>query len=366
MTSKRKNTDQKEEEGLSKEQDEIARFVRFNCPTNSTLFEGNEVHYFTGCKAVDTLYESSYGTKAKGEPKFTSRASAANYMKTLLEARCFFRAKKLVAKKKEKEDKKSQMDSKDKKKKEDETETESEQKEKPTDDKMKESKGDKEEDKKKKKIKLEFHDIQAFNDDKDVYVWVFDPTPLYKKVVGLLMLLGTIAGCLYPIWPEWLRMGVYYLSMTGVGAVGLLIVVAIARTILFCIIWLVTLGQHKLWILPNLTEDCGFFESFKPAYTYEYCPRGVKVAKKDDKKKRKKDKDSDNEDAAPVKESVSSTDKKEKGSESGSASVSNSDEDQSATCSASEAGSTPATPADASVKKRRVRRADDDFVVVNN
>uniref|UniRef100_A0A914RR17 Translocation protein SEC62 n=1 Tax=Parascaris equorum TaxID=6256 RepID=A0A914RR17_PAREQ len=21
------------------------------------------------------------------------------------------------------------------------------------------------------------------------------------------------------------------------------------------------MGRHKLWLLPNLTEDCGFFES---------------------------------------------------------------------------------------------------------
>lgn len=28
---------------------------------------------------------------------------------------------------------------------------------------------------------------KVFNDDKDVYVWVFDPTPLYKKIIGLCM-----------------------------------------------------------------------------------------------------------------------------------------------------------------------------------
>lgn len=47
------------------------------------------------------------------------------------------------------------------------------------------------------------------------------------------------------------------------------------RTILFGIIWTLTLGRHKLWVLPNLTEDCGFFDSFKPFYTYEYVPGGA-------------------------------------------------------------------------------------------
>lgn len=40
------------------------------------------------------------------------------------------------------------------------------------------------------------------------------------------------------------------------------------------------MGKHKLWLLPNLTEDCGFFESFRPWYTYEYCPGGTSGKKK--------------------------------------------------------------------------------------
>uniref|UniRef100_A0A1I7WBR7 Transmembrane protein n=1 Tax=Heterorhabditis bacteriophora TaxID=37862 RepID=A0A1I7WBR7_HETBA len=37
-----------DEAGLSKEQDAVARFVRFNCPTSTTMFQGNEVQYFNG------------------------------------------------------------------------------------------------------------------------------------------------------------------------------------------------------------------------------------------------------------------------------------------------------------------------------
>ncbi|VDK26089.1 unnamed protein product [Anisakis simplex] len=104
------------------------------------------------------------------------------------------------------------------------------------------------------------------------------------------MVLGTIVGCLFPLWPMWLRQGVYYLSLGGLGCFGVLIGVAIARTILFAIIWATTMGRHKLWILPNLTEDCGFFESFQPWYTYEYCPdgfssTGAKKKKSDERKK---------------------------------------------------------------------------------
>ena len=40
------------------------------------------------------------------------------------------------------------------------------------------------------------------------------------------------------------------------------------RLILFCCIWCLTLGRHHFWFLPNLTEDVGFFDSFKPLYKH--------------------------------------------------------------------------------------------------
>lgn len=40
------------------------------------------------------------------------------------------------------------------------------------------------------------------------------------------------------------------------------------RYVLFGFVWLITVGKHHFWLLPNLTEDCGFFESFVPLYTH--------------------------------------------------------------------------------------------------
>ncbi|VDD91300.1 unnamed protein product [Enterobius vermicularis] len=256
MTEKRRGGRRKSEEDtqkLTKKEDAIARYVRFNCPTKTTMFEGNEVHYFSGSKAVDTLYESKkYGHDAK-DAKFANRLAAVTFLKILLEKGLFFRARKLVAKKKT-------------------------------------GNGEEDEEKRKRKIKLELHQIQAFNDTNDVYVWLYDPTPLKKKIIGALIILGTIAGCLFSLWPIWLRQLVYYLSLVGIGLFGLFGVVAIARTILFWIIWAVTMGKHNLWIFPNLNENCGFFESFQPLYTYEYLPTGRPEKKKKNEAKRKRSK----------------------------------------------------------------------------
>lgn len=74
------------------------------------------------------------------------------------------------------------------------------------------------------------HEIQSFvMDSGDVYVWIFDPTPWYKQLIGLLMVLGVILGCLFPLWPDWLRLGIYYLSITGIACFGALLGVALCK-----------------------------------------------------------------------------------------------------------------------------------------
>ncbi|CAI2341734.1 unnamed protein product [Caenorhabditis sp. 36 PRJEB53466] len=294
MSKRNQKGGQSEEDlKLTKEQEGIAKYIRFNCPTATTLFEGNEVHYFSGSKAVDTLWESKYGSKAKKDAMFKTRDDCFHYISELNSKRLFFRAKKLISKKNKdkgndysadvQKSPKGTVEKRNKKTKEEETATEAE-----GENDVEVKKDEKKEDeKKKKKVKLLVHDIQTFVDDKDVYVWVFDPTPLFKKVIGVLMLVGTVVGCLFPLWPAWLRQGVYYVSIAGIGCFASIIVVAILRTLLFFIIYAISMGKHKLWVLPNLTEDCGVLESFQPWYTYEYCGGDEK---KDDKKKEKKEK----------------------------------------------------------------------------
>ena len=44
----------------------------------------------------------------------------------------------------------------------------------------------------------------------------------------------------------------------------------VVRYVIFCILWSLTFGKLKFWLLPNLTADCGFRESFIPVYKYEF------------------------------------------------------------------------------------------------
>ena len=46
----------------------------------------------------------------------------------------------------------------------------------------------------------------------------------------------------------------------------LLLSLAVFKYIIFAGVWLLTMGKIKFWLLPNLTEDVGFFDSFVPFY----------------------------------------------------------------------------------------------------
>lgn len=270
--------------------------MRKNVPIKRTKFLNHNVEYFTGKRAVDALLDSKF---TKGEsPLFTTRQEIVDYLHLMLEHKLYHRARKVPVSEQELKGKK-------KEKKKDGAESSDEQKpdkeqSKGTDaeSSVVESKdqGDKpQKEKRKKKIRLEMHNDQRFVDTLDAYVWIYDPIPFHYWIIGALLVVGAIGICMFPLWPPMVRLGVYYISVAAACFLVSIIVLAIIRLILFCLIWLVTFGKHHLWILPNLTEDVGFFASFWPLYKYEYRGPGYSAADKK-KKKKKKDKDSDAED----------------------------------------------------------------------
>lgn len=99
------------------------------------------------------------------------------------------------------------------------------------------------------------------------YMWVYEAPSIKTRVYSILALIAVFALVLFPLWPMKLRQGVWYLS---VGAMGLLVAffgMAIVRLILFCVtVFSVPPG---LWLFPNLFEDVGFFDSFKPVWGWQ-------------------------------------------------------------------------------------------------
>ncbi|XP_042283336.1 translocation protein SEC62 [Thunnus albacares] len=269
----------------TKEEKAVAKYLRFNCPTKSTNMMGHRVDYFIASKAVDCLLDSKWAKAKKGEEAlFTTRESVLDYCNRLLKKQFFHRALKVMKKKPEKDTKKEKEKEKEKEKAKGDSSKEEEKKGKKEKEKKKESeagetKKEKSDDspgspKKKKevkkKFKLEPHEDQLFLDGNEVYVWIYDPVHFKTFAMGLILVIAVIAATLFPLWPAEMRVGVYYLSVAAGCFVASILLLAVARCILFLIIWLVTGGRHHFWFLPNLTADVGFIDSFRPLYTHEY------------------------------------------------------------------------------------------------
>ncbi|XP_012871604.1 PREDICTED: translocation protein SEC62 [Dipodomys ordii] len=265
----------------SKEEKAVAKYLRFNCPTKSTNMMGHRVDYFIGRIASVTFY-------CEHSIKFFSPR--------LLKKQFFHRALKVMKMKYEKDIKKEKDKGKAESGKEEDKKSKKEniKEEKTKKEKEKKKDGEKEESKKeetpgtpkkketKKKFKLEPHDDQVFLDGNEVYVWIYDPVHIKTFVMGLILVIAVIAATLFPLWPAEMRVGVYYLSVGAGCFVASILLLAVARCILFLIIWLITGGRHHFWFLPNLTADVGFIDSFRPLYTHEY--KGPKADLKKDEK----------------------------------------------------------------------------------
>lgn len=119
---------------------------------------------------------------------------------------------------------------------------------------------------------------KAVLDPDAYYGWLYTKPNPYLALYGVLMLIAVFAVILFPLWPVFMRRGVWYLSMGVLGLLGLLFITAIIRLIIFVITYLAL--PQAFWLFPNLFEDCGFFESFKPAYGWAEPAGGKKKSKK--------------------------------------------------------------------------------------
>jgi len=110
------------------------------------------------------------------------------------------------------------------------------------------------------------------------YIWLYDGPRWKNKVYAGLALVLVMAIVLFPLWPLVMRQGVWYLSVAAMGLLGLFFAMAIFRLILFCItLFAVPPG---LWLFPNLFEDVGFFDSFKPVWAWQETKKQKKKSKK--------------------------------------------------------------------------------------
>merc|ERR1740138_616833 len=131
------------------------------------------------------------------------------------------------------------------------------------------------------------------------------------------MLAGALILCMIQIWPLWMKIGVWWCSVTFLTTFGVLCVV---RLILFVLMWIV--GFRGIWLFPNLFDDNQTFAgSFMPVFG-----KGDPVVVDEDsdeeywehmrKKKKKSGDESEGKDGASPEKKKKSSDSPEKPAES--------------------------------------------------
>ncbi|KAF2713305.1 translocation protein [Pleomassaria siparia CBS 279.74] len=120
--------------------------------------------------------------------------------------------------------------------------------------------------------------------DEHYYIWLYEGSQWKMKLYAGGALLLVIAVVLFPLWPLFMRQGVWYLSMGMLGLIGLFFAMAIVRLIIFIITMFAV--PPGFWLYPNLFEDVGFFDSFRPWGAWQETAEDIQNKKRAKKEKK--------------------------------------------------------------------------------
>ena len=229
----------------------IAQFLRHlgSLKNKSGVLDGKRVEYFKGKNALAALQSDAYKkarSKNPGLPEVTSLQTAGEAMRLLPIHLLALRVDLLE---------------KEKTKKAGQTKT---------------------------SRKLEVNRQQEISENHH-YVWFYEYIPLTTKLAGFGLLALVFSIIMYPLWPPKMRVGVYYLSWLALGFIAFLAVTAVVRLVLYLVTMFTT--PPGIWLFPNLFEDVGFFDSFRPLWAWhedKAAKKAAKQAKREAKEKKVK------------------------------------------------------------------------------
>ncbi|ORX90654.1 translocation protein, partial [Basidiobolus meristosporus CBS 931.73] len=98
------------------------------------------------------------------------------------------------------------------------------------------------------------------------FVWLYEGSQL-RTILGAIGLVALVLFfVMFPLWPAFMRDGAWYLSVTAISLLGLLMAISIIRLAFYVSTYIIC--KPGIWIFPNLFEDVGFFESFVPLWDW--------------------------------------------------------------------------------------------------
>lgn len=177
-------------------------------PVREAIQEDKRVYYIKGEKLVNFMFEPKKGTKwPKDLPKFQTRPEAIAVCKELCVRQYMHRSDKV-------------------------------------------GKGE-----------LEVSRTRDF-DEGAYFTWIYEGNKKFSNFLTTCLIIGFLCCTCFPIWPNFLKVFVWYMSVSMLIFVFILITF---RAVVFLSVWVM---GYELWILPNLfDESLGFCESFLPVYS---------------------------------------------------------------------------------------------------
>ena len=101
-------------------------------------------------------------------------------------------------------------------------------------------------------------------DEAGYFTWLYDGDKTMSHLMTAALVVGFLFCVCFPIWPTFLRVFVWYLSVSLLLFIFFLITF---RAVLFLMVWII---GWEVWFLPNLfDESLGFVDSFKPVISCE-------------------------------------------------------------------------------------------------
>mmetsp|Transcript_6147 Transcript_6147/g.13281 ORF Transcript_6147/g.13281 Transcript_6147/m.13281 type:complete len:341 (-) Transcript_6147:773-1795(-) len=101
-------------------------------------------------------------------------------------------------------------------------------------------------------------------DETAYFTWMYEGNKAFSHMMTTLLIIGFLFFTCYPIWPQWLKIFAWYMSVTFLIVV---FSICLVRGSIFTMVWI--LG-YDFWILPNLfDEELNVSDSFKPLYSLQ-------------------------------------------------------------------------------------------------
>jgi len=123
--------------------------------------------------------------------------------------------------------------------------------------------------------RLRVHNLNTFDED-GVYTWLIYPSQRRAVVQGFLLVSFAFLICLIKLWPLWLKIVVWWLSLIMLVSMTSIIVIRLA---LYIVMWIV--GFRGIWLFPNLfDDDIEILAAFTPIIG-----RGLSESAKEEEKK---------------------------------------------------------------------------------